>query len=315
MPALRRIALKVEYAGGNFCGSQMQKGSRTVQSELERALNVFFRTGESRAIKVTFSGRTDSGVHAAGQVAHFDLPDEFLWRSIHAGSVGFLNLPEGLELQDANFRASGKPELVFDERICNDLCWALNGILPNDLSIIQAQQVLPDFDARFSATRRSYVYRILNRAQRPVLGHKSQYFLSAPLQSESMELASECLLGQNDFVAFKSSNKEKVNTICHVVRAEILNKGEGELEFWISADHFVYNMVRIIVGTLVEVGLGKRVPSALSEALAGKDRHLAGPTAPPWGLCLYSVDYPAEFNLFQRNSQEKSWRVIRRRKS
>ena len=118
-----------------------------------------------------------------------------------------------------------------------------------------------------------------------------------------MQTAAAAILGRHDFTSFKSSNKEKVSPICLVERAEILNKGEGELEFWITADHFVYNMVRIIVGTLVEVGLGKRAPSDLSEALAGKDRHLAGPTAPPWGLCLYSVDYPAEFSLFQRNSQ------------
>jgi tRNA pseudouridine38-40 synthase len=138
------------------------------------------------------------------------------------------------------------------------------------------------------------------------LKQNSHHFLNTPLNLEAMKTAAAALLGQHDFSAFKSSNRQKINPVCRVDRAEILNKGEGELEFWISADHFVYNMVRIIVGTLIEVGLNKRAPSDLSEALAGKDRHLAGPTAPPWGLCLYSVDYPAEFNLFQKDSQNGS---------
>jgi tRNA pseudouridine38-40 synthase len=289
MQAKRRIAVKVEYAGERFCGSQLQSGQRTVQLELEQALNVLFRTDKPRDIKVAFSGRTDSGVHAVGQVAHFDLTHEFLLRSDHAGSSAIL---AGL----------ADPSNYLDPGTCQRICWALNGILPADLSIVRAQEIRPDFDARYSARRRTYVYRILNRAQRPALGHKTQYFLNWPLELESMKLAAGSLLGINDFSAFKSSNREKVSTICRVDRAEILNKGEGELEFWISADHFVYNMVRIIVGTLVEVGLGKRDPSDLSQVLAGKDRHLAGPTAPPWGLCLYSVEYPAEFNLFQNSA-------------
>lgn len=306
MQAGRRIAIKIEYAGGKFCGSQLQCGARTVQLEMERALNVFFRTGEARAIKATFSGRTDSGVHAVGQVVHFDLADEFLGRLVHSGSAGILSRSDREQLQTTHLspvNASGTRSLALDDEALKKICWGLNGILPADLSIVQAQEVSPEFDARFSARRRSYVYRILNRAQRPALGHKTQYFLQTPLDIESMKLAAGCLLGQNDYIAFKSSNREKVSTICLVDRAEILNKGEGELEFWISADHFVYNMVRIIVGTLVEVGLGKRAPLSLLEALAGKDRHLAGPTAPPWGLCLYSVDYPAEFNLFQKDSK------------
>lgn len=253
----------------------MQAGVRTVQEELEKALCIFFRSKEDRAIKTTFSGRTDTGVHALAQIVHFDLSDELLLRAFPSTD----NL---------------------DETMLNRVAWALNGILAPDLSVTAAQAVSSEFHARFSAIRRTYVYRILNRPQRSALRQATQYFVPAKLDLETMKLASGCLLGRNDFQAFKSSNSDRTSTICLVDRAELLNKGEAELEFWISANHFVYNMVRIIVGTLIEVGLGKRAPQALSEALAGKDRHLAGPTAPPWGLCLYSVDYPSEFNLFQR---------------
>lgn len=274
-----RIAIKVEYVGTKFCGSQMQARVRTVQEDLERALAAFFRSKEHRAIKVTFSGRTDTGVHADGQVAHFDITEEDLARAFKTTSIDL------------------------DHEALTKICWALNGILCEDVSVATAQVVPDRFSARFSAFRRTYVYRILNRPQRSALRHKRQHYVPSPLDVRAMQMATEALLGRNDFVGFKSSNADKSSTICLVDRAEILNKGEGELEFWISANHFVYNMVRIIAGTLIEVGLGKRTPSALAEALAGQDRHLAGPTAPPWGLCLHSVEYPAEFSLFQRDSK------------
>ena len=302
-----RIAIGVEYAGTEFSGSQLQVGARTVQQELEAALNVFFRTGESRAIKVHFSGRTDSGVHAQGQVAHFDLSDDFLKRCSHSGNAGIsLGVPwPGAAIGEppsGTIQAASLTSALSSSAL-QSMCWALNGILPKDVSIVQAQIVQHDFHARYSARRRTYVYRILNRPQRSALRQATHHFLNSPLQLESMKAAAKLILGRHDFSSFKSSNRQKINPVCLVDRSEILNKGEGELEFWISADHFVYNMVRIIVGTLIEVGLNKRAPSALSEALAGKDRHLAGPTAPPWGLCLYSVDYPAEFNLFLKDSQ------------
>jgi tRNA pseudouridine38-40 synthase len=278
MSKTHRIAIKIEYDGAKFHGSQMQAGVRTVQEDLERALAAFFRSHEERSIKAHFSGRTDTGVHANGQVAHF-------------------------EIGQANLAAAFKTdEIDLNREALARICWALNGILSNDVSISAAQLVPERFNARFSAIRRTYVYRILNRPQRSALRHNKQYFVPAELDVDAMRFSAEAILGQHDFRAFKSSNSDKSSTICLVERAEILNKGEGELEFWISANHFVYNMVRIIVGTLIEVGLGKRTPSALAEALAGQDRHLAGPTAPPWGLCLYSVDYPAEYSLFQRDS-------------
>jgi tRNA pseudouridine38-40 synthase len=255
-----RVAILVQYAGKAFSGSQYQVGVRTVQSELERALSLYFKS----PIKASFSGRTDRGVHAAGQVVHFDVEqDELdLWR----------------------------------------FCWAMNGILPHDVSVSRAQIVSDSFHARFSARKREYVYRILNRPQRSALLKDTHCFVFRSLDLDRMKAATPALLGSKDFKAFRSTNADKTSTICAVSRAELLNLGEGQLEFWIASNHFVYNMVRIVVGTLIEIGLGKRAPESLSEALVAGDRNLAGPTAPPWGLTLNSVEYPDAYALFESDS-------------
>lgn len=266
-----RIALKLEYFGKSFCGSQMQHGVRTVQSELEHGLAIFFRTGGNR-VPVTLSGRTDAGVHADGQIGHFDIDARFIQASGLSSDLTAADLKR--------------------------MCWALNGILPADLSITAARVAADKFHARFSACGRSYVYQILNREQRSALSQDRSYFVPAPLDLQAMKAAAPAILGEHDFAAFKSSNADTTGSVCTVERSELLSLGEGKLEFWISADHFVYNMVRIIVGTLMDIGLGKRPETALSEALSSKDRQQAGPTAPAWGLCLKTVEYPAEFNYF-----------------
>lgn len=277
-----RLALKLEYQGKKFAGSQFQKGHRTVQSELERALRLFLRIADATNFRVAFSGRTDSGVSAAAQVAHFDYDERSLTR---------LNLT----IPDSRQSSSGQAHDTYD---LYRLCTAVNGICYPDLSVICAQVVADDFHARFSATGRTYVYRILNRSQRSALMNDTHFFVHGKMNIEAMMEAAKFLIGRHDFLAFKSTSTDPVDSVCRVERAEILNLGEGKLEFWISADHFVYNMVRIIVGTLVEIGLGKRPASDLKDALQSKQRHQAGPTAPPWGLCLQSVQYPKHFNLF-----------------
>jgi tRNA pseudouridine38-40 synthase len=263
-----RTALKIEYQGTRFCGSQYQLGVRTVQDELEKGLGTFLRSPTGR-VKVIFSGRTDTGVHARGQVVHFDWDEPVdLWR----------------------------------------LCWALNGILPEDVSVQAAQLVPEEFHSRFAAIRRTYAYRILNRPQRSALLKQTHHFLPLQLNLPVMaELAGQ-LLGTHDFSGFKSSNSDTGTTLCRVERAELLNLGEGKLEFWISANHFVYNMVRIIVGTLIEIGLGKLPTSSLGEALHDRQRRKAGPTAPPWGLCLERVEYPDSYQLFEDASFQESTR-------
>ncbi len=254
-----RLALLIEYFGKSFHGSQYQVGVRTVQSDLESALSTLARS----PVTALFSGRTDTGVHAAGQVVHCEWPEN--------------------EVDIKRF------------------CWALNGILKKDLSVVDACVVTNEFHARRSAIEREYVYRILNRPQRSPLLKNTHYFVRAPLDTETMKAAAGVLLGLHDFSGFKSSNSDNSSTECEIRRADLLKLGEGRLEFWIAADHFVYNMVRIIVGTLIEIGLGKMQPEAMGDALAGKARDLAGPTAPAWGLTLNSVKYPEAFDLFDNS--------------
>jgi len=145
----------------------------------------------------------------------------------------------------------------------------------------------------------------LNRPQRSPLLKDTHLHVRQGIDLKGMRDAASRLLGQHDFAAFRSTNHDKSSTICTVSRCELLNLREGVLEFWIAADHFVYNMVRIIVGTLIEVGLGKRDAQSVSDALISGDRNLAGPTAPPWGLTLTDVSYPDEFRLWELMNQEK----------
>jgi len=252
-----RLALLVEYFGKAFSGSQYQRMTRTVQSELENALSILLR----QPIKAVFSSRTDSGVHALGQVVHVDIGnvDFDLWRFV----------------------------------------WGLNGILPDEISVKAAKVVPSKFHARLSAIERLYVYRILNRPQRSALLRDSHYFYPYPLDYERMSLAAQILLGSHDFASFRSRNSDRGTSRCIVSEAQLLHLGEGQLEFRIAANHFVYNMVRIIVGTLIEVGSGQKSLENVKEALKQANRNLAGPTAPAWGLVLVSVRYPKSLCLFE----------------
>jgi tRNA pseudouridine38-40 synthase len=265
---VQRIALLLEYSGKNFHGSQLQEGLITVQQEIERGLAVLARTN----LRATFSGRTDAGVHASGQVAHVDWPCD-----------------------------PSEPSSMPDLR---DLAWRLNGIIGSDLSVVAMSFVEPTFHARYSASKRQYVYRILNRPQRSPLLKDTHFHLRQTLDVKAMQDGALRLLGRHDFSAFRSTNADKSSPLCTVDRCEILNLREGVLEFWIAADHFVYNMVRIIVGTLIEVGLAKRDAQSVSAALKRGDRELAGPTAPAWGLTLNKVSYPDEFRLWELMNQE-----------
>lgn len=256
-----RIALLVEYCGKQFSGSQYQPGVRTVQGDLEKAIATLAR----KPLSVTFSGRTDAGVHALGQVAHVD------W------------LNEEVDLY----------------RFCS----GLNGILKEDVSVSKVQIVPQSFHARFSAIQRQYVYRICNRPHRSALFRDTHYFVPQMLDVEKMACALVSVIGDHDFAAFKSSNSDTLTTRCQLYQAELLKLSEGVLEIRIAANHFVYNMVRIIVGTLVEIGLGKKGPEIFSEALTKKNRDLLGPTAPPWGLTLELIKYPDLYQLFPLESK------------
>ena len=242
-----RIILKIEYDGTDFCGWQRQPNGVSVQEEIENAL--FALTGEKTS--VVGSGRTDAGVHAAGQVAHFDTQS---------------NIP---------------PEKFSD---------ALNGILPPPIKILVSKRAPEGFHARYSAKKKTYVYKMYeSKYIRPL---KSRYAAKVgyKLDVAAMNAAAAYFVGEHDFSCFLASDSEIKDTVRTVYSAEVFREGEYVI-FKVTGNGFLYNMVRIMAGTLVKVGAGKISPEKTAEIIAGGDRNAAGMTMPPEGLALLSVEY------------------------
>jgi tRNA pseudouridine38-40 synthase len=253
-PHCRRIALGVEYDGSGFCGWQTQsRGTRTVQHEIERALS---RVAD-HPVRVVCAGRTDTGVHATGQVVHFDTHAE---RQLKAWVMG------------------------------------VNTHLPDDVCVHWAKPVDADFSARFSATRRSYRYVIQQRSARPALYSRRVTWVRYPLDTAAMHLAAQALLGENDFSSFRSSACQAEHAMRFVEFIEITS-ASAFVYIDIRANAFLHHMVRNIVGSLLKIGTGERPVAWLAELLARRDRTQAGPTAPADGLYLVAVQYPAEHEL------------------
>ena len=248
------IKLVIEYDGSRYHGWQRQPNVPTVQGAIEKAVAAIAKELSA----VTGAGRTDAGVHAEGQVAHFAT------------------------------KARLRP---------NDWQRALNSLLPEDIVIRSAQKVSNRFHARFSAAGKIYRYRILNRRHSPAIGRQYIWTVYSPLNIRRMRSASIAFLGEHDFRSFQGTDKSADRngktgrtSICTIRRLDLSRKRE-ELVITIEADRFLQQMVRTIVGTLVEVGRGKRAPGEMNSLLQKKDRRLAGPTAPPQGLCLVKVIY------------------------
>lgn len=242
----RTLRLDLEYDGTGFVGWQSQARGRTVQTELARALAALLRED---AVPVG-AGRTDTGTHALGQVAH-----------IHTGT----RLPVA-QIQRA-----------------------LNSLLPPDVAVRAARDVGEAFHARYSARGKRYRYRI-SLAKRP-LERNRVWTLPRRLDLAAIEAATAALPGTHSFRALCNAHPPPAHFDCRVSTATWERAG-GELVFHIEADRFLRHMVRIAVGTLVEVGLGRRAPAGFADLLAGdRDRSAAGPTAPACGLCLVSIDY------------------------
>lgn len=238
----------VEYDGTAFCGFQVQRIERTVAGELERTLSALFE----EPIKLSGAGRTDTGVHASGQVVSFATARSFPF-----------------------------------ER----LAIAANASLPHDISIRDVRLVDTSFSARFSARERTYVYAILNRTDRSaLLAHRAYHVYRLPLDLEAMRTAASPLLGEHDFRSFCGTLPEGGITLRTVRGLTIELRGEL-VRVQISADGFLHRMVRTIVGTLVECGLGRRDPATMPAILAAQDRTAAGLTAPAHGLYLAGVRY------------------------
>jgi tRNA pseudouridine38-40 synthase len=244
----RTIKLVIEYDGSNYAGWQAQKNGSGVQEAVEAA--IFGVTGER--LRIAGSGRTDSGVHALGQVATFKT-------------------------------ASAIPATKFAA--------ALNAHLPEDVAALSAEEVPADFHARKSVKSKTYRYRILNRPARPALERGRVYHLVPKLDIEAMRRSAKLLVGRHDFRAFTPVAAVKLGGYEREVFAlEVTRRGD-EVDIEVAGSGFLYNMVRCIAGTLIDVGRGRRPPEDVRAVIESRDRRRCGPTAPACGLYLVNVEY------------------------
>lgn len=250
-----RVALALEYDGAGFHGWQAQRSPRlpTVQETLETALSRI----AAAPISTVCAGRTDTGVHAAHQIVHFDTPvarDEKAW--VLGGNT---NLPAGIAIK-----------------------WA--------------RPVPPEFHARFSARARRYRYLILNRPLRSAHVGGLATLVVPRLDADRMHAEAQCLLGERDFTSFRGAGCQSNTPMRNVHFVEVSRRGDWVMVD-IQANAFLLHMVRNIVGTLIAVGSGAQPPGWTAEVFAARDRTRAAMTAPPQGLFLVDVDYPDEFGL------------------
>ena len=245
-----RYRLTLEYDGGPFVGWQRQAEGASVQGALEAAIHKL--SGE--IVTVTGAGRTDAGVHALGQVAHFDLKKSFA------------------------------PDKVRD---------ALNFHLkPDPLSVLVATEATPEFHARFDAKARHYLFRILNRRAPAALEAGRVWQVAIPLDADAMHAAAQFLLGQHDFTTFRAAECQAQSPIKTLDRIDVSRRGE-EIHIEASARSFLHHQIRSFAGTLKLVGEGKWPPLGVKKALEARDRSQCGPVSPPDGLYLVRVDYPS----------------------
>jgi tRNA pseudouridine38-40 synthase len=240
------VRLDIEYDGSGFRGWARQPGLRTVQGELEAALATVLR----EPVDLTVAGRTDTGVHALGQVASFTTAAE----------------------------------------VPGDLARSLNGLGPDDIAVTAAAVVADGFDARRDALARSYRYRLLARRAPSPFERRRALWWPHRIDREALEACAAALAGHHDFTAFTPTQTDHVRFERDVLAASWEQESDV-LSFRITADAFMRNMVRALVGTMLEVSSGRRTPRSFNELLDGAPRSAAGDTAPPHGLYLESVSY------------------------
>jgi tRNA pseudouridine38-40 synthase len=245
---MRNIKLIVEYDGTAYCGWQRQKNGLSIQQLLEESIGRM--TGEKSC--VIGSGRTDAGVHAIGQVAHF-----------HTASL----------LGERNF------------------LMGINSLLPADIAVREVREVDPSFHARFDVKSKIYLYRICNRPVRPVMERDYAWFVWESIDLRKMEKALDSFRGRHDFSSFCSSHTDSTDRVRTIFDLSLTRDNNGTITVSMEADGFLRYMVRTIVGTLVDIGRGKSSGENVSGILEAKDRRSAGPTAPPQGLFLKEVKY------------------------
>jgi tRNA pseudouridine38-40 synthase len=250
---MMRIAIGLEYEGTRYAGWQTQQAPDTVQALVEGALGKVAAAG----VSLVCAGRTDAGVHARGQVAHFDTTAE---RSMRAWMLG------------------------------------ANSELPRDISICWVRPVPAHFHARYSAQARTYRYLVFNRASRSGLLARRATWVHRPLDQARMAQAAAVLEGEHDFSAFRAAECQARSPIRRMERLSVERHGDW-LVMEATANAFLHHMVRNIAGLLIRIGKGDAPPSWAEEVLAGRDRRLSAATAPAEGLYLWSVRYPAAFGL------------------
>ncbi|MDR3190766.1 MAG: tRNA pseudouridine(38-40) synthase TruA [Lactobacillaceae bacterium] len=249
MPRYRAV---ISYDGTDFFGWQVQPGKRTVQLELEKVVNQMAKN-PAEHIRVQGSGRTDTGVHALGQVAHFDLPFD-----IH---------PEGVRK-------------------------GLASMLPYDIGIVSIERVDDDFHAQYSAHTKTYRYRLSTTEFRDPFKRNYTGHWHRKLDFAKMDTAISDYLGEHDWVGFAAAGFQAKTTVRTVTNVLIENHAdEDEIVFEFTGTGFLYNQIRIMVGVLLEIGMGTRPADDIPRLLAAKDRQQARLTAPASGLYLKSVDY------------------------
>ncbi len=248
-----RLALGIEYDGSAYNGWQRQKSGIGVQSLVEQAVS---RVADEE-VDVICAGRTDTGVHASGQVAHFDTGAE---RSLRGWLLG------------------------------------INSALPDDINANWVTLVSDDFHARFSATSRSYRYLILNRPVRSSLNRNRAWWVFEPLDEDAMRDASECLVGERDFSAFRAAGCQASTPVREISNLQIVRQANW-LAITVTANAFLQHMVRNMAGMLVAIGKGEQEPDWARTVLESRDRKQGGVAAPAHGLTLIAVDYPPQFRI------------------
>jgi tRNA pseudouridine38-40 synthase len=247
------LAAGLEYDGSGFAGWQIQRHVRSAQQILNAAISIV----ANEPVSTLAAGRTDAGVHACGQVIHFDTAAS---RSLRSWLLG------------------------------------INSNLPDDIAVQWVRDVPADFHARHSAVARTYRYVILNRDVRSALDRHRAWHFRRGLADERMAAAAVDLVGEHDFSAFRGAGCQSRSPVRRVERLSVTRSGD-HVQIEVRASGFLYHMVRNIVGALVRVGTGDADPGWLRVLLAGRDRRLGAPTAPPEGLYLAEVHYPAALEL------------------
>ena len=248
-----RIALGIEYDGTAYNGWQRQRTGDGVQEHVEKALSQV----ADQPIEVTCAGRTDTGVHATGQVVHFDSVNERTERSWLLGA---------------------------------------NTNMPDDIAVVWAQPVSDEFHARFSALTRSYRYVILNSLVRSALNRHRAWWVYQPLDAERMHSAAQAIVGKHDFSAFRAAGCQASTATREILSISVVREGD-KIFIDVTANAFLQHMVRNITGTLVAIGNGDESIASMAEILDSRDRKCGGIAAPPHGLTLVNVEYPDEFQL------------------